>query len=711
MQRSAYMEHNLIIANEIIIITLLLVAIIASMTLRHLKMPYSIGLVIIGYAFSEFVVPHIEALKSIGPYFPAADIILYIFLPPLIFESAIAVNTRLLNRNLFPVLCLAIFGVIISAGIIGYMISWYFAIPLLFALLFGALISSTDPVAVISIFKEVGVPKRLQILVEGESLLNDACSIIMFQLVLLLISRPLLKNDLTFLETSALFTSQLLTSFIGGILIGVVGGIILRTILRKIPLHSHIHQTATLVAAYLTYLLGDELGFSGVIAVVVCGFITAQAASDWIGPDRREELNRFWEYIGFLANSLIFLLVGITIASLEDLSLLIKGGILGIFFLIGAVLLARLVPVIGTFAIFNRFTKHKVPFSYQAICFWGGLRGAVAIALVLSIPLSLPFRDLIIAFSILTVLFTIFVEGMTIGPLIQFLGLGQSKLLRTFHQLYGELVTFRAAQSSLENANIRGIIDSAILDEHIRKHKEKSHNIEQMVREFWKNVHQNPDRMSVIRLFQLEALHYEQKQYRQLYDNGLILPPVYTELQYQITIREDFIQSGNIYTDIRLYAPGSRYKIKFCKFLKRSFPDSKMLNTYQKRIDIHLIFASIAIYIASSATIEYLEKLAKWVCLNPAEISEIIGFYKKIKQKALIHLTSEQVIGTQNLIYVSGYLAERTAGAGIIQVLTHHIEEGIGDEKTLGHMIDGFIKEKNKARKKVFKSCGDEILP
>lgn len=140
-------------------------------------------------------------------------------------------------------------------------------------------------------------------------------------------------------------------------------------------MHSHIHQTATLVAAYLTYLLGDELGFSGVIAVVACGFITAQAASDWIGPDRREELNRFWEYIGFLANSLIFLLVGITIASLEDLSLLIKGGILGIFFLIGAVLLARLVPVIGTFAIFNRFTKHKVPFSYQAICFWGGLRG------------------------------------------------------------------------------------------------------------------------------------------------------------------------------------------------------------------------------------------------------------------------------------------------------------------------------------------------
>ena len=705
------MEHNLIIANEIIIIALLLVAIIASMTLRQLKMPYTIGLVLIGFAFSEYVVPHIDALKPIGPYFPAVDIILYIFLPPLIFESAIAVNARLLNRNLFPVLCLAIFGVIISAGIIGYMVSWYFAIPLLFALLFGALISSTDPVAVISIFKEVGVPKRLQILVEGESLLNDACSIIMFQLVLLLISRPLLKNDLSFFETSALFTSQLLTSFIGGILIGVIGGLVLRTILRKTPLNSHIHQTATLVAAYLTFLLGDEMGFSGVIAVVACGFITARAASDWIGPDRREELNHFWEYIGFLANSLIFLLVGITIASLEDLSLLIKGGIVGILFLIGAVLLARLVPVIGTFAIFNRFTKHTVPLSYQTVCFWGGLRGAVAIALVLSIPLSLPYRDLIIAFSVLTVLFSIFIQGMTIGPLIQHLGLGQSRLLRTFHQLYGDLVTSRAAESSLEKSDLAGIIDPAILDDHIRKYRENSLNQEQKVREFWQEVHQNPDRMNVIRLFWLEALHYEQKQYRQLYDDGLILPPVYAELQYQTTIREDLIQSGNYHPQVRLYAPGSRYRLQFYRIFGRMFPDSDILASYQKRIDIHLIFAAVAVNVASAATISYLQRLSQWVCLDHAEIIDIVDIYTKFEQKALSYLTSEQVVGSENLQYVSGYLAERTAGAGMIHMLGHHIEEGIGDEKTLGHIIDRLIKEKNKARKKVFLSCGDQIVP
>ncbi len=181
------MDQNLLIADETIIITLLLIAIITAITLRHLKMPYTIGLVITGYIFSAFIVPHIAALKHFEGFVPSSEIVLYLFLPLLIFESAIALDTRMLSRNLFPVLGLAILGVVISAVIIGGLLSQLFAIPLLFALLFGALISATDPAAVISLFKEIGVPKRLQILVEGESLLNDAAAIVMFQMVLSLI--------------------------------------------------------------------------------------------------------------------------------------------------------------------------------------------------------------------------------------------------------------------------------------------------------------------------------------------------------------------------------------------------------------------------------------------------------------------------------------------------------------------------------------------
>ena len=705
------MSESLIIASETIILALLLVSILASMALRHLKMPYTVGLVIIGYAFAEFVVPHIELLSPLEQLIPAVDIILYIFLPPLLFESAIAVNTRLLSRNIFPVLSLAIFGVIISAGIIGYLVSWYFAIPLLFALLLGALISSTDPVAVISIFKEVGVPKRLQILIEGESLLNDAASIIMFQLILLLIRDPVFKSEHSFIDTSFLFASNLLTSFFGGIVVGIFFGILLRMVIRHTPLHSHIHQTATLVAAYLTYLVGDELGFSGVIAVVACGFFAAQAVSDWLGPDRRENLNQFWDYIGFLANSLIFLLMGIAIASLEDLSVLIKGGILGILFLIGAGLLARFVPVFGIFGLSNLFSSHPVPLSYQTVCFWGGIRGAVAVALALSIPHSLPFRDLIVAFSVMIVLFTIFVQGLSVGPLIRALGLGQGRLLSQFHQLYASLVTSRAARSGLENSMFKGVIDRKILDEQISRYQKISGENEQKIRIFWDEIHRHPERMTVIRLFWLEALRYEQKQYRQFYDDGLILPPVYAELQYQTTVREDQIQSGDYHPRVDGYNPGSLVWMRIKQTLSRILPGSPISAKFDKTHEMNRIFAAITLVVVASETIRYLKNLTSWVCLDAEEISDILMAYSYLEKEATAYLRSDTVAGSRNLEEVCLYLAKRTAGAGMISILDQHLEEGAGDEKVLTLLIDQLMKEKNRARRELSNSCGDEIIP
>ncbi|MDD1723736.1 MAG: sodium:proton antiporter [Methanospirillum sp.] len=697
------MSENLIIANEIIIIALLLVAILASLILRRLRMPYTIGLVIIGYAFAEFIVPHISAFEPLQRVIPAVDIILYIFLPPLIFESAVALNTRLLSRNLFPVLCLAIFGVIISAGIIGYLVAWYFAIPLLFALLFGALISSTDPVAVISIFKEIGVPRRLQTLVEGESLLNDAASIILFQLVLLLIRNPIFKNEHTFLETSTLFTTQLLTSFAGGIVIGIISGFLLRMLLKRAPLHAHIHQTATLVAAYLTYLISDEAGFSGVIAVVACGFFTARAASDCIGPDRREDLARFWEYIGFLANSLIFLLVGIAIASLEDLSIMLKGGILGILFLIAATLLARFVPVFGIFGLYNLFTTHRVPLSYQTVCFWGGLRGAVAIALFLSIPLSLPFRDLIIAFSVTIVLFTIFVQGITMGPLIRALGLGQSGMLRRFHQLHADLVTSRVAQERLKHSVLEGIISPGVLEECASRYREISTGHEQKIRELWDEIHKNTESVSILRLFWLEAIRFEQKLYRHLYDDGLILPQVFAELQYQATIREDLIQSGNYHPVVLVYTPGSRFRMRMKGFVSRISPDSRLSGFLEEKSTINRIFAAIAIVVTASATTRYMKDLSSRVCLDPGEIADILAEYDQACAEETAYLRSVPVAGSRALKEVSRYLAKRTAGAGMILLIHQYLEEGSGDEKILTGYVNQLIREKNTDEKKLIR--------
>lgn len=696
------MYENLIIANEIIIISLLLVAISASLILRHLKLPYTIGLVIIGFIFAEFIVPHITALKTIGPYLPADEIILYIFLPPLIFESAISLNTRLFSRNIIPILSLAIFGVVISGCIIGYMVSWYFAIPLLFALLFGALISSTDPVAVISIFKEIGVPKRLQSFVEGESLLNDAASIIMFQLVLFLIAEPIIKNEMSMLDTSFLFINNLSISFIGGMSIGIIGGLILRMIMKRTPLHSHVHHTITLVAAYLVYLIGDESGFSGVIAVVACGILAARASSDWMGPDQREELTMFWEYIGYLANSLIFLLVGITIASIKDLSVLLKGGVLGVLFLVIAVLVARFIPVFSIFGIYNVFTKNRVSLSYQTLCFWGGLRGAVAIALVLSIPPSLPFRGLIMAFTVTIVLFTIFVQGITIGPLIRILGLGQSKEVNRFHNLFADLFTARAAGSAIESSALNGVINQTILDECKREYSGNIRKLEESLMKFWEEIHQGPHHITVIRLFWSEALRYEQKLYRRLYDDRLILPLVYSELLDICTVREESIQSGKYPEDDLVYPSGSRLYKKLIDTFLNSFPDNRISINIRKRREIRQIFIAIATAIAANATIQYLERLSSGTCIDTNEISDIFHYYQKMEDKSMSYLQSESVICSENMVKVSRYLAGRTAGSGIISVLRQYLDEGITDEKNVMLRINQVIREKMKAGKEIY---------
>jgi CPA1 family monovalent cation:H+ antiporter len=611
-----------------------------------------------------------------------------------------------LSRNLFPVLGLAIPGVIISAVIAGFLVSWIFAMPILYALLFGALISATDPVAVISLFKEVGVPKRLQILVEGESLLNDAAAIVMFQLILSLIGVTLLSGSISLFETSIRFTGNVLTSFLGGMVIGTFIGLILRIVLRRTPLHPHVHQTLTLIAAYVTYLISDHLcGFSGVIAVVVCGCLTARAASDWLGPAGRKELTRFWEYIGFLANSLIFLLVGIAIASLQDLSVFLSGAVLGVIFLILAVQLARFVPVFGIFGAYNLFTPRKVPLTYQVISFWGGIRGAVAIALSLSLPLSLPYRDAIVAFSVTIVMITVLFQGLTIGPLIHYLGLGQTRLVNRFHQIYTDLIAFRAATSSLHGSAMATVIDPGTAQRFRDRYCRASAMQIMKIREFWTDIRKNPDRMSILRLFWLEAIRYEQKQYRLFYDEGLILPAVYAELQYQTASREDLIQSGDYHPGTPEQGPGTRLRVWIKRVVTATFPKSRLSWFLRQRGEMNRIFAAIAIETAAAETKQYLSRLVTAVCLDPGEIKEIFAVYGTLEREARDYLDSDAVAQSPNLKNVSAYLAERTAGAGMIARLHHHLEEGTGDEKILTKKINLLLEDKNAARRDLIRAC------
>ena len=378
--------------------TLLLIAAIVAMTVRRLKIPYTIGLMLTGIvlAITPFPTDDIDITK---------DLIFTIFLPPLIYEAAIYIKWQELRRDLIVILTLATIGVLISAAITAagmhYLANWGWQS----AILFGVLIAATDPVSVIATFKEAGVHGRLRLLVEAESLFNDGAAAVVFSIALAFA----MGGSITAFGT----VQTLVITIAGGILCGglVAGGVLLlagRT-------NDHLVEiTLTTVAAYGSFLLAEHFHLSGVLASLVAGLLTGNVGSLGSFTDKgRESVVSFWEFIAFIVNSLIFMLIGIRGAYQDFTNLLIP-----IIVAIVMMFAGRALAIYPLSALFSRSALQISP-NHQHILFWGGLRGALALALALGLPSELPERGTIIAVAFAVVAYSIFVQGLTIVPLLR----------------------------------------------------------------------------------------------------------------------------------------------------------------------------------------------------------------------------------------------------------------------------------------------------
>jgi CPA1 family monovalent cation:H+ antiporter len=380
------------------IATLLLIAAIVAMTVRRLKIPYTVGLMLTGIvlAITPFPTDDIDITK---------DLIFTIFLPPLIYEAAIYIKWQELRRDLIVILTLATIGVLISAAITAagmhYLANWGWQS----AILFGVLIAATDPVSVIATFKEAGVHGRLRLLVEAESLFNDGAAAVVFSIALAFA----MGGSITAFGT----VQTLVITIAGGILCGglVAGGVLLlagRT-------NDHLVEiTLTTVAAYGSFLLAEHFHLSGVLASLVAGLLTGNVGSLGSFTDKgRESVVSFWEFIAFIVNSLIFMLIGIRGAYQDFTNLLIP-----IIVAIVMMFAGRALAIYPLSALFSRSALQISP-NHQHILFWGGLRGALALALALGLPSELPERGTIIAVAFAVVAYSIFVQGLTIVPLLR----------------------------------------------------------------------------------------------------------------------------------------------------------------------------------------------------------------------------------------------------------------------------------------------------
>jgi monovalent cation:H+ antiporter, CPA1 family len=423
---------------ETLIIELLLIASLVAIAIRRLKVPYTVALVVVGLLIT-FQTPLQFELTP--------ELILAFFLPPLVFEAAFHLNLRDLRDNLTGILLLAVPGVIISTLIVAGVVTLGAGMVFPLALVFGSLIAATDPIAVVALFRALGVPKRLSVIVEGESLFNDGSAIVVFNLLLVVA----LTGKFSLVESLGNF---LRVSF-GGIFLGLLLGWLISLLIARVDDYL-VETTLTTVLAFGSYLLAERLHVSGVLAVVAAGLVNGNIGPQGMSPTTRIVLFNFWEYLAFLANSLVFLLIGmqINISSLLQDWQLVLWGIL-------AVLLARLVVVYGMSWITRRVAE-PIPLRWQHVLFWGGLRGAICLALALSLPASMGSdRDLILAMAFGVVLFTLLVQSTTMNQVLQRLHIVTRSEVQVEYELrHARLTALRSADSRLDRMHEDGLLST-----------------------------------------------------------------------------------------------------------------------------------------------------------------------------------------------------------------------------------------------------------
>lgn len=405
-------QESQLIEQELGFVILLSIAALVAIVIRRIRLPYTVALVIVGLILSFF--PNFLNFEI------SSELILAILVPPLLFEATLHIKWDKLRNDLIPVVLLAIVGTLIGTFLVGEIVLYVLDVPVLAALAFGALISATDPVAVIAFFRNLGVSKRLSILVEGESMFNDGVSIVLFNLA---VGAALASGErLEFVDA----VLEFLRVALGGLGIGLFLGYVVSYIILK-NVDDHLIETATTVAlAFGAYVVAEEVHVSGILSVVAAGLMVGNIGTQNTSPTTKITLNNFWEFLAFVVNSLVFLLIGLEI----EIAQLVPN-IVPIIVAVIAILLSRGVIIYSLTWLYNHLTpqQHNIPAAFRHVMYWGGLRGAISLALALTLSTVAFDVRIVEELRVMTfgvVLFTLLVQGMSIERLIRYLGLARS---------------------------------------------------------------------------------------------------------------------------------------------------------------------------------------------------------------------------------------------------------------------------------------------
>lgn len=509
-------------------VVVLIIVLVVTVIANYFKLPYTLILVMSG-----LLVGYFPMLKGFSM---SHDLVFFLFLPPLLFEGAINLNLEHLRSNIVPITVYAVLGVIfgtIATGLLvaGGEIIIHVEFALILALLFGSLISATDPVSVLGIFKHLRAPRRLATILEGESLFNDGVAVVCFTIILKLVESGV--GSMSWTDGVMKFGAMVA----GGLLLGIATGFVASWFTKQIDDHL-IEITLSTIVAFGTYLLAEHLGLSGVIAVVTAGLVVGNYGFVvGMSPTTRISLLTFWEYIGFLVNALVFLLIGIQV----KIDILWDHR-LGVVLAIAAVLISRAVVVYALAPLIAKLDR-PLPGKYKFIIWWGGLRGALSMALALSLPKDLPYYEEILAMTFGVAIFSLLVQGLSIGWFLERFGLRTHDASeQVYETLLGRIaINLTAADRLTELANEKAILPDMgreLAIEFTERAEQAESEIEQLRVEGSEALNRLENEA------RLKALNAGKASLMDLYQQGSLSKEVYAQLVREVNAQIDKLKRG-----------------------------------------------------------------------------------------------------------------------------------------------------------------------
>lgn len=443
------------LGTPILVAELIVIAAVA-IAVKWVRLPYTIALVAAGLGVGILRAQHfVELDVGLTP-----ELVFTIFLPVLLFEAAFNFHLHHLKENVKTIALFSTPGLLIASTVVGYSLHWAIDMPLPSALVFGALISATDPISVMALFKQLKAPTRLSVVVEGESLFNDGAAVVLFKIFLALV----LTGEFSLVAG----VYQFVWVAAGGLLIGAALGYIISRLTAVIDDHL-IEITLSTILAYGSYLCAEHFHVSGVMAVIAAGLVLGNLGkSVGMSPNTQIMMAAFWEYAGFLMNSLVFLLIGTQV----DLRLL-AGNWQRVLLAFVLVLAGRLVASILVAPFAARWDR-PMPKSWYTILVWAGLRGSISMALAIGLPTTVPWRDEILLLTFGVVISSLFLQGLSMPWLLRKLKVvgGPSQEMLDYEKKLAELLMHQGALAELSRLLEEHSIHSAVHSELSKPHDE-----------------------------------------------------------------------------------------------------------------------------------------------------------------------------------------------------------------------------------------------